>query len=210
MPPTSSSNRAPRGIRARSALAPLRTCAASPRDARAAQSSRASVTPLIADTTTTCGAGRWATTICTAWAMPAAFASDAPPNLWMCGGEAGARAMASVRLEAAGGAGRVERLDGSAPGGPGTRHGIAHGAHPVGGYHCDDRRPRSGQRRAVRARLARRARHVVISRYERAPERDMEHIVEPGGEEARVRMRQPVDQGGALRGRLHRVRVRQR
>src|SRR2546427_9070745 len=45
--------RAASACRARSAWAAVRTCAASPRDARAAQSSRASVTPLIADTTTT-------------------------------------------------------------------------------------------------------------------------------------------------------------
>src|SRR5438552_244971 len=39
--------------------------------------------------------------------------------------------------------------------------------------------------------------------------RDVEHVVEPGGEQSCVAMRQAVDQGGALRGRAYRVRVRQ-
>src|SRR2546425_4619416 len=217
MSPTSSSSWTPRGTRARaasacrarSAWAAVRTCAASPRDARAAQSSRASVTPLIADTTTTCGDGRYATTIVTACATPAAFASEAPPNLWMCGGEPGARGMASVRLVAAGGAGGVKRLRGDAAGLPGPHHRVTHGPHAIGDDHRDDGRPRAGERRPLRARLPRRSRHLVVTRHERATERDVEHVVEPGGGEAHAGMRQAVDQGGALRGRPHRVRMRQ-
>src|SRR5882672_480135 len=209
MSPMSSSSWAPRGTRARaasawrtrSALAAVRTCAASPRDARPAQSSSASVTPLIADTTTTSGAGRYAATIFAACVIPAAFASEAPPNLWMCGGEPRARAMASVRLEAARGAGGVKRLGADAAGLPRAHHGVAHGPDAVGRDHGDDGRPRAGQGRTVGAPVPGRSRHLVVSRHERASERDMEHVVESGGEEPRVAMRQAVDQGGALRGR---------
>src|SRR5437867_4687341 len=197
MMPTSSSSRAPRGTRARaasacrarSALAAVRTCAASPRDARAAQSSSVSVTPLIADTTITSGAGRYATTIFAACVIPAAFASEAPPNLWMCGEEPRTRAMASVRLEAAGGTGGVKRLSGDAAGLPGAYHRVAHGAHAGGGDHGDDRRPRAGERRAVRAGLPRCVRHLVVPRHERASERYVQHVVEPRGEKPRVGVR---------------------
>src|SRR5256885_4422171 len=176
MSPTSSSSRAPRRTRARAAsrcrarsvLAAVRTWAASPRDARAAHSSRASVTPLIADTTTTCGAGRYATTIFAACVIPAAFASDAPPNLWMCGGEPRARAMVSVRLEAAGGAGGVKRLGGDAAGLPGADHRVAHGADAVGGNHGDPRRPPAGERRTLGAPPPGRARHPLGSPHEGA------------------------------------------
>src|SRR5256885_2485517 len=215
MSPTRPSSRAPRGTRARaastcrarSALAAVRTWAASPRDARAAESSRASVTPPIAETTTTCGAGRYASTILAACLIPAASASDAPPNLWMWGGER--RATASGRLEAARGAGGVKRLGGAAAGPPGAHHRLAHGAHAVGANHGDDGRPRAGERRAVRACLPRRVRHLVVSRHEPATERYVQHVVQPGGQELRVTMRQPVDQRGALGGRPHRVPVRQ-
>src|SRR5207244_9108615 len=211
--PAGTSARAAVACCARSAAATARTWLASPRAARAAPSSSASVTPLIADTTTTSGSGRWAKTIATAWPIAAASASDAPPNLWMWGGRVErARALAidpSVGLVPAGRAVGVKRLRNDAAGSPGPHHRVAHGAHAVGGDHRDNGRSRAGERGTVRARLPRGARHFVVSGHEGAAKRHVQHVVQPGGQESRVGVRQAVDQGGTLRGRTHGVGVRQ-
>ena len=92
--PSVSSSRAPAGSRARAASAcfarnastALCVCSVFPCTAREAISSSASVTPAMADTTTTSGAGRCDCTMDMACAIAAPFASEAPPNLWICRG----------------------------------------------------------------------------------------------------------------------------
>ena len=96
-PSIACSSSSARGAARTSAATAARCCAASrsrvarapsasPRTAALARSSSASVTPAIAETTTTRGAGRCARMTDTACAMAAPFASEAPPNLWISRG----------------------------------------------------------------------------------------------------------------------------
>ena len=71
------------------------------------------------------------------------------------------------------------------------------------------RRPRARQRGTVGPGLPRRASDLVVAAHQRPPIRHVQHVVQCRREQPAVAVREALHQGGALRGRAHRLPVRQ-
>src|SRR5882762_5499392 len=173
-----------------SALCLRRRAVAPPRTPLVAISSSASVTPARAETTTTIGAERWASTMLTACAIAWAVASDAPPNLWTCVLRDIAAAHAARDDETLGG--DLELL-------PRADHGLPHRGCTRGRRRSDHRGTGPAQRGSVRAGRAGGRRDGIVAGHQGAPVGNVEEVIQPHRQRIWISGNEPVDQCGAAR-----------
>src|SRR6266850_4929968 len=188
--------------RARASALCLRRRAVAPPPLRSplvAISSSASVTPARAETTTTIGAERWASTMLTACAIASAVASDAPPNLWTC----------VLRDIAAAHAARDDKSLGvDLEFLPRADHGLPHRGCTRGRRRSDHRGTGPAQRGTVRAGRAGGRRDGVEAGHQGAPVGNVEEVIQPHRQRIWISGNEPVDQCGAARRGLDRRGMR--
>src|SRR5258706_3154305 len=169
-----------------SAVCLRRRAVAAPRGpALAAISSSASVTPARAETTTTIGAERWASTMLTACAIASAVASDAPPNLWTCvlrdiAAAHAARDDKSLGVD-------LELL-------PRADHGLPHRGCTRGRRRSDHCGTGPAERGPVRAGRAGGRRDGIVARHQGAPVGNVEEVIQPHRQRIRIGGKAPFDQ----------------